>query len=107
MVDAARDAVEVVVFDVEVEVDQTPVLEESVDSQDGAGVAGLVTKKYQVASAHGRSQVRLWIVAVQLDDVVPVVLVDLRSLRGLASEELWQCVSLQLMDTIDIEPTGT
>lgn len=52
-----------------------------------------------------RRKIRYWVLAVELDHKVPVLLVDYGSLgRILPIEELWHWVFFNLMDLLHLEP---
>ena len=82
-------------------------LQEGVHADDRAGVSGLVSRGYEVASAGGRREVVLGVHAVERDHEVAVLHVDVGGLRRLpALEELGQHVALDAVDALEVEPGG-
>lgn len=87
---------------VHVEVDQAPVLQECVKSDDGAHVAW---KLFPTLS--GR-EIGRRLLPVQFDNEVPVVEVLVRSfVREFSTEEFRQALRLELMNLVQFKPTAT
>lgn len=77
----------------DVEVDQAPVLQECMQPNYTADISR------QLFAALCSTKIRVWILAVKLDDEVPVVLKSLRILVSeLLTKPLRKCLHLDLMD---------
>ena len=85
----------------DIEVDQSPMLQECVQPDYTADVTR------QLLAAFSRWQVRIWVLSVHLDDIIPVIEICLRILVWkLIAEELWKRLHLQFMDGRKVEPLG-
>lgn len=82
-----------------VEVDHAPVLQEAMQPQDAADVAG------NLLTALGARQVGLRVLTIQFDDEVPLLEVRLGIfVRELPTEVLWQRRHFEFVDLVESEP---